>query len=142
MKEKYADALRSSARTDFPVALCRPREKMRQNGTNFDFHKIEPLRHSHLRRLPVLLSHFQRFQAVWPLRNLSGAWVLVPGVFIGVYSRPLVPGSRFQNSMQLHANTVESAPVLDHVDTRSPAQVEKAVYEVYTRLFPGGDRLI
>src|SRR5678816_2591287 len=42
--------------------------------------------------------------------------------------------------MQLHGNTVESASVLDHVDTRNPAEVEKAVYEVYRRLFPDGDR--
>jgi len=42
--------------------------------------------------------------------------------------------------MQLHANTVELAPVLDHVDTRIPAQVEKAVCGVYTRLFPDGDQ--
>ena len=42
--------------------------------------------------------------------------------------------------MQLPTNTLESAPVLDHVDTRIPAEVEKAVYEVYARLFPDGDQ--
>jgi hypothetical protein len=42
--------------------------------------------------------------------------------------------------MHLHLNPVESALVLDHVDTRSPTQVERAVCEVYTRLFPDGDQ--
>ena len=51
---------------------------------------------------------------------------------------PAGPGS--QKSMQLPTNTLESAPVLDHVDTRIPAQVEKAVCEVYARLFPDGDQ--
>ena len=44
-----------------------------------------------------------------------------------------------QKSMQLDANAVESTPVFDEVDTRIPAQVEKAVCGVYARLYPGGD---
>jgi len=42
--------------------------------------------------------------------------------------------------MQFHPNPVDSGPVVDHVDTRNPAQVEKAVCEVYARLFPEGDQ--
>ena len=40
--------------------------------------------------------------------------------------------------MQLHVDRVEWTPVFDDVDTRIPAQVEKAVCGVYARLFPGG----
>jgi len=34
-------------------------DKMGKNGTNYDSHKIERLRRSHLRRLPFAMSHFQ-----------------------------------------------------------------------------------
>ena len=34
-------------------------DKMGKNGTNYDSHKIEPLRRSHLRRLPFAMSHFE-----------------------------------------------------------------------------------
>jgi hypothetical protein len=40
--------------------------KMGKNGTNYDSHKIERLRRSHLRRLPFAMSHFQ-----FSLRNSS-----------------------------------------------------------------------
>jgi hypothetical protein len=41
--------------------------------------------------------------------------------------------------MQLCANRVELPAVFDDVDTRVPAQVEREVCGVYTRLFPVGD---